>query len=169
MAKANQYFFRLKSLATANLFILAIRLVQVFFAGCVTGIMAYYIKLNTGSGEKAPSPFVFSLVVAVSAIVTQLIYCFSFYHRLTFLWDAAVGCGFIISMFWNLNYVSPLSCKWGAFNPFGTDRCAQTRSVLVMQIILAIMWFITSFIGAFQLWRLSKAPAQKLAAEISKA
>lgn len=143
-----------RSLATTNLFVLAIRLVQVFFAGVILGIMAYYISLLSKDKAYIPSSFTFSLVVPVFAIVTQFVYCFKFDHYLYFIWDLAIGLGFLISFFWLHDYVrDQLTCGWGSFNPFGSDRCAQTRSVFVMQIILAVLWAATSVLQAFAVWR----------------
>lgn len=144
----------IRSLATINLFVLAIRLVQVFFAGCVLGIMAYYISLLNQQSAHVPYSFTFALVVPCFAILTQFIYCFRFNHKLYFIWDFCIGIGFLLSFFWFFDGVrGSLSCSWGAFNPFGTDRCAQTRSVFVMQIILTVLWMVTSIITVFADWR----------------
>lgn len=145
---------RLTSLASTNLFVLAIRLVQFFFSGVVLGVMSYYINLQLTSGYKASSPFIFVLVVAAFAIFTQFGYCFSYNHRLFFLWDLFLAVFWILSFFWLLNSVSnDLYCGWGSFNPFGGDRCAQTRSVLIIQIVQTILWAITGFIQAYDTWR----------------
>lgn len=145
---------RLRSLASTNLLILAIRLVQFFFAGVVLGIMAYYIDTQRSDGEKASSPYVFSLVVVITALLTQIIYCFNYQHRLFFLWDIAIAIAILLSFFWFLNSAQQyLECGWSSFNPFGSDRCSQTRSVFVMQIILAILWFLTGAIQAYDVWR----------------
>ncbi|VVT51597.1 uncharacterized protein SAPINGB_P003149 [Magnusiomyces paraingens] len=144
----------IRSLATINLFVLAIRLVQIFFAGVILGIMAYYLNILHNDKTHIPSSFIFALVVPVFAILTQFIYCFRFEHHLYFLWDLAIGLGFLISFFWFHDTVSDqLSCGWGAFNPFGSDRCAQTRSVFVMEIILTVLWIATAAIQAFGIWR----------------
>lgn len=141
---------RLTSLASTNLFVLAIRLVQFFFSGVVLGVMAYYINLQLTSGYKASSPYIFVLVVAAFAMLTQFAYCFSYNHNLFFLWDWFLAVFWILSFFWLLNFVSDdLYCGWSSFNPFGGDRCAQTRSVLIIQIIETILWAIT---GAIQLY-----------------
>ncbi|CAN6645834.1 hypothetical protein TRVA0_021S01244 [Trichomonascus vanleenenianus] len=144
---------KLKSLATTNLAVLCLRLVQFFFAGVEVGIMGYYIKLQLSNGDKASSPYIFVLVVGVFTMLTQFIYCFNYYHRMTFLWDAAVATGWLLSFFWLLNYVSPLACGWSSFNPFGSDKCGQTRSVLTMEIILAVLWFFTAFLGLLDLFK----------------
>lgn len=144
----------IRSLATVNLFVLSIRLVQIFFEGVVLGIMAYYIQLLNDANSSIPSSFTFLLVACVFAIITQFIYCFKYTHNLYFLWDFAIALGFLIGFFWLYDYVKDtLPCGWGAFNPFGSDRCAQTRSVLVICIILACLWLGTSIINAFSVWK----------------
>jgi hypothetical protein len=154
---------KLRSLASTNLFILALRLIQFFFGGVVMGIMAYYIDIQLKAGLKAPSPYVFSLVVALSALFTQIIYCFSFEMKKAFVWDVAVGIGFLLSFFWFLNFAGGyLSCGWSSFNPFGSDRCAQTRSVFILQIILAILWFLTGLLQAIDFIRARRYVAAKV-------
>ena len=168
--KKNSYSFlpkvtRLTSLASTNLFVLALRLVQFFFSGVVLGVMAYYINMQIKAvpAEKASSPFIFVLVVATFSMMTQFMYCFSYQHRLFFLWDAALSVGWILSFFWLLNFVSSsLDYGWGAFNPFGSDRCSQTRSVLVIQIILCVLWAVTAAIQAYDVWRGKRVIATKI-------
>lgn len=144
----------LSALASANLFVVAIRLVQFFFTGVVLGIMAYYIHLELSLKESASSPFCFTLVVAIVSMITQFAYCVWAEHRLLWLWDVCNGIGWLLSFFWLLNFVgSELTCSWKAFNPFGSDRCAQTRSVLVIQIIVAILWFLTGACQLYRVWR----------------
>lgn len=152
-----------RRLTTVNLFIFAIRLVQVFFEGVIVGILSYYVTLFRQSGQHVPSHFTFSLVVGVFAILTQVIYCFNYEHKLYFLWDLGTCVGFVVSFFWFYDGVEgSLTCKWGAFNPFGADRCAQTRSVFVMQIILASLWFFTALMGGYANWRARKELVAKV-------
>lgn len=145
------YRAKLRSLATVNLAVLAIRLIQFFFAGMELGLMAYFIQQELSVGDEASSPYCFVLVIAVVNIITHFIYCFSFYHKLTFLWDLAIATGWLISFFWMLNYVQPLSCGWSAFNPFGDDHCSQQRAVLVIQIVISVLWYLTGLIGLVEL------------------
>lgn len=153
----------IRKLTTVNLFIFAIRLVQIFFEGVVVGILSYYSNLFRISQSKVPSHFIFALVVSVFAILTQFIYCFNYEHKLYFLWDLCVAVGFVVSFFWLYDGVeSSLTCKWGAFNPFGSDRCAQTRSVFVMEIILAVLWLVTAVVGGFANWRAKKELVAKI-------
>jgi hypothetical protein len=150
------YTAKLRSLATVNLAILAIRLIQFFFAGMVMGLMAFFIQQEIKAGQDASSPYCFVLVVAVVTIITHFIYCFSFYHKLTFLWDLALATGWLISFFWVLNFVQPLPCSWSAFNPFGEDHCSQQRAVLVIQIVISVLWYITGAIGLTSLIRINR-------------
>lgn len=150
-------------LATTNIFVLAIRLVQIFFSGCILGIMAYYISQQNSRKEKVPRSFVFSLIVPIFSILTQFNYILDYNYYLFFLWDFAISMGYLISFFWLFDKVEDyLPCKWGAFNPFGTDRCAQTRSVLVMQIIETVLWFTTAVFAAFQVYRTKKTMTEKV-------
>lgn len=152
-----------RRLTTVNLFVFVIRLVQSFFAGVVTGIMAYYIHLLKLAHQTVPAHFIFALVVPVFALTTQIIYCLEYEHNLYFLWDLCTAIGFLLSFFWFYDGVrSTLTCGWGAFNPFGADRCAQTRSVLVMQIILASLWLCTALMGAYSRIRNKKELIAKL-------
>lgn len=151
------YIARLKSFATTNLAILALRLIQFFFAGVEVGVVAYWIKTQRDNGMDASSPYVFTLVVGVGTIVTQFIYCFNTTHRLLFLWDVCIGVAWILAFFWMLNFVSPLSCAWSAFNPFGADHCGQVRAELVLQIVLCVLWFLTGLIGFVSLFRRPRA------------
>lgn len=158
---------RLTALASTNLFVLAIRLVQFFFSGVVLGVMAYYIELQRDAGETPESPFIFTLAVSVFAILTQFIYCFSYQHRLYFLWDICIAIAILLSFFWLLNAVDDsLTCGWSSFNPFGSDRCAQTRSILIIQIVLAILWAITGLIQAYDVWRGKRILATKAEIEV---
>lgn len=154
---------KLTALASTNLFVLAIRLVQFFFAGVVLGVMAYYIDTQLAAKTDASSPYIFALVVAAFSMFTQFAYCFSYQHKLFFLWDLFIGVFWILSFFWLLNFVSgSLTCGWGAFNPFGADKCAQTRAVLVIQIILTVLWIATAAIQAFDVWRNKRVIATKI-------
>lgn len=153
---------KLRALASTNLFILATRLVQFFFAGVVMGIMAYYIDQQRKEGLKASSPYVFSLFVTITAMLTQIIYCFNIQGNLFYLWDGALGVAFLLSFFWYLNFAGGyLTCKWTAFNPFGSDRCGQIRAVFIIQIILAILWFFTGTLQAIALFRSRRYVAAK--------
>lgn len=152
------YAAKLRSLATVNLAILAIRLIQFFFAGMILGLMGYFIHQELKAGKSATSPYCFVLVVAIVTIITHFVYCFSFYHKLTFLWDLALATGWLISFFWVLNYVQPLPCTWSAFNPFGSDHCAQVRAVLIIQIVISVLWYITGAIGLIYMIRISRKP-----------
>jgi hypothetical protein len=147
------YVARLRSLATTNLAVLVLRLIQFFFAGMEVGIIAYWIKTQRANGLDASSPYVFTLVVGVGTMLTQFLYCFDRTHRLLCLWDVCIGVAWILSFFWLLNFVSPLSCAWSAFNPFGTDHCGQVRAVLVIQIVLCVLWLLTALIGLVGLFR----------------
>lgn len=166
--KKNSYTFlpkvtHLTSLASTNLFVLALRLVQFFFSGVVLGVMAYYISTQLSAGQDASSPFIFVLAVACFSMATQFAYCFSYQHKLFFLWDFFIAIFWILSFFWLLNSVSPsLTCGWGAFNPFGSDRCSQTRSVLVIQIILTVLWAVSGAIQAYDVWRGKRIIATKI-------
>ena len=153
----------MKSLATTNLAILSLRLIQFFFAGVVVGIMGFFIKQQIIVGLLASSPYIFVLVVGVVTMLTQFIYCFSVRLLLAFAWDGALATGWLISFFWLLNFVQPLPCGWNAFNPFGSSQCGQTRSVLVIQIVLAILWYLTAVVGLFDYVKASRAkkPASK--------
>lgn len=154
---------KLTALASTNLFVLALRLVQFFFSGVVLGIMAYYINTQIQDGDSASSPYVFTLVVSAFAMLTQFMYCFSYQHRLFFLWDIFLAVFWILSFFWLLNYVNPnLTCKWGSFNPFGSDRCAQTRSVLVLQIVQTALWALSGAIQAYDVFRGKRYIATKV-------
>lgn len=146
----------IRTLATTNLIILILRLVQVFFAGIVLGIMANFIKDQKNNGDSASSPYVFDLVVATASILTQIIYCFNFYHRLVCLWDICLAVGWLLSMFWLLNKENPISCSWSAFNPFGTNSCGQIRGVLISQIVEAVVWFITGAVGVIAIIRANR-------------
>lgn len=147
----------IRKITTVNLFIFVVRLVQIFFEGVTVGILAYFIQLFHQNNQRVPSHFVFSLVAGVFAILTQIIYCFRYEHKLYFLWDLGVAVGFVVSFFWFYDGVGgQLTCKWGSFNPFTADRCVQTRSVFIMQIILAVLWLFTSLMGALANWRSKK-------------
>lgn len=145
---------KFKSLASTNLAVLALRLVQFFFAGMEVGLMGYFIKDQTSAGKSASSPYCFVTVVGVITMLTQFIYCFNIYHVHLFLWDACLATAWLLSFFWLLNAESPISCSWSAFNPFGSDHCGQIRAVLVIQIVLAVLWYLTALLG---LWTLIKA------------
>lgn len=156
-------FTKLTSLASTNLFVLAIRLVQIFFEGVVLGVIADYISIQLSEGLSASSPYVFTVVVSCFSILTQFAYCFSYQHKLFFMWDAVIAVFWIMSFFWLLNMVGDyLSCGWSSFNPFGADRCSQTRSVLIIQIVLTILWAITSAIQGFDVWRGKRIIAAKI-------
>lgn len=162
-------FSQLSALASTNLFVLALRLVQFFFSGVVLGVLAYYIDIQRSNHEKSSSPYVFSLVVATISMLTQFLYCFTYEHQLYFLWDLCNAVGWLLAFFWLLDFVGDgLTCGWGAFNPFGGDRCSQTRSVLVMQIIVAVMWFVTSGVQAYKVWkhRGHKMVSEKIEVEV---
>lgn len=151
-------FAKLKSLASTNLFILALRLVQFFFAGMEVGLMGFYIKSEIDVGESASSPFVFVLVIGVVVMMTQFAYCFTFTHPHLYFWDMALATAWIVSFFWLLNFEQPtLNCSWSAFNPFGADHCGQTRAVLIIQIVLGCLWYLTAGIGLFTLFQNSRA------------
>lgn len=166
--KAKSYSFLpkvtyLTALASTNLFVLAIRLVQFFFSGVVLGVIASYIDLQLKAGDDASSPYIFILTVAAISMATQFGYCFSYQHKLFFLWDLFLAVFWILSFFWLLNFVSgSLTCSWTAFNPFGSDKCAQTRSVLVIQIVLTLLWTITGLIQAYDVHRGKRVYATKI-------
>lgn len=147
---------KLKSLATTNLAVLCLRLVQFFFAGMEVGLMGYFIKNQLAEDKDPSSPYVFVLVVGVFTMITQFVYCFAFYHSYVWLWDVAVGTGWIISFFWLLNAANPIPCDWSAFNPFGSSHCGQVRAVLVIQIVLACLWYLTAACGLWTLFKNKK-------------
>lgn len=158
---------RLSELASTNLFVLALRLIQFFFSGVVLGIMAYYIDLQRKQGRSASSPFVFSLVVAIISMATQFLYCFSYEHNFFWLWDEGNAIAWLLAFFWLLNFVGgSLPCGWSSFNPFGSDRCAQTRSVLVIQIIMAVSWVVTGAFSAFKVWKHKGHHARKVEMDV---
>lgn len=149
-------FAKFKSLTNINLLILAIRLVQFFFAGMEVGLMGYYIKQELDGGDEASSPFCFMLVVGVMTMIMQFVYCFEFYLEHMFLLDLTVATFWIISFFWMLNYLNPLPCGWGAFNPFGSNHCGQSRAVLIIAIVLSVMWYGTAAMGVFNFFKRKK-------------
>lgn len=151
------------SFTTSNAFILLIRFVQLFFGGVILGIMAYYINLQRLAHQRVLRAYTFALTSAVMALATQLLYCIDYEHTLFFVWDLAVGLGYLIAMFWLLDTTEPyLWCKWSSFNPFGADRCAQTRSVLVMQIIETCLWCATAAFGFYKVYQTKRELLQKL-------
>lgn len=157
----------IKSLATVNLFVLAVRLVQLFFAGVILGIMAYFINLENQAKSRVTRSFIFSLVTPIFSIITQFNYLIDYDYFLFFVWDFAICLGYLISFFWLYDTVQDyLTCKWGSFNPFGNDRCAQVRSVMVMQIIESVLWLTTSVIAGYDVWRAKRLIKKKFGLEI---
>lgn len=156
---------KLKSLATTNLAVLCLRLVQFFFAGMEVGLMGYFIKNQLEDGKDASSPCVFILVVGVFTMITQFTYCFAFYHSYVWLWDAAIATGWLISFFWYYNFVKPIDCEWKAFNPFGADHCGQIRAVLVIQLVIACLWYLTAALGLWTLFK-NKKKARAMGGEV---
>lgn len=157
----------MQSLASTNLAVLMLRLMQFFFAGMITGIMAYFIKNQHKAGMTASSPYVFVLVVGVTTMFTQFVYCISLQILVLFFWDAAIATGWIVSMFWLLNFENPMPCGWNAFNPFGSSQCGQIRAVLAFQIVSACLWYLSALVGAYN-WYSAGQAAKKAAAEKKK-
>ncbi|VVT50634.1 uncharacterized protein SAPINGB_P002829 [Magnusiomyces paraingens] len=148
---------RVESLATSNILLILVRFSQIFFAGVILGIMASYIKTQRKAHETVYRSYVFALCVPVFSLTTQIIYCLEYERILYFLWDFAIGLGYLVSMFWLYDKVEDyLICRWGSFNPFGSDWCPQTRSVIVAQIIQASLWAATAAYGFYGVYKTKK-------------
>lgn len=156
-----------QSLASTNLAVLMLRLMQFFFAGVVTGIMAYFIKTQKNAGTSPANSYTFSLVVGVTTMFTQFLYCANLQLLVLFFWDAAIATGWILAMFWLRDYESPLPCAWSAFNPFGSSHCGQVRAVMAFQIVSGCLWYLSAAVGAFN-WYSAGQAGKKAAAEKKK-
>ncbi|KAK9386157.1 hypothetical protein V1515DRAFT_581216 [Lipomyces mesembrius] len=55
-------------------------------------------------------------------------------------WDILLALLFAVGFVWLISQLSPFTCGWSDFNPFGKDTCGRIRAAMTFMLAEIVLW-----------------------------
>ncbi|KAK9369240.1 hypothetical protein V1509DRAFT_638789 [Lipomyces kononenkoae] len=59
-------------------------------------------------------------------------------------WDMLIALLFVVGFVWLISQLSPFTCGWSDFNPFGKDTCGRIRAAMTFMLVEMVLWAISA-------------------------
>ncbi|KAK9235548.1 hypothetical protein V1525DRAFT_348089 [Lipomyces kononenkoae] len=118
---------------------LALRCVQFIISAIILGVISYQVHVLLNASSAVPTGFFFTLIICCCTIVSTIMAVVVPAPRLSMwylcAWDILIALLFAVGFVWLVSQLSPFTCGWSDFNPFGKNSCGRIRAAMTFMLV----------------------------------
>ncbi|KAK9327917.1 hypothetical protein V1520DRAFT_364989 [Lipomyces starkeyi] len=127
---------------------LALRCVQFIISAIILGVVSYQVHKLLNASTTVPTGFIFTIILSCCTIVSIILAVVVPAPGLALwylcAWDILLALLFAVGFVWLISQLSPFTCGWGEFNPFGKDTCGRIRAAMTFMLVEIVLWCTSS-------------------------
>ncbi|KAK9353441.1 hypothetical protein V1523DRAFT_411081 [Lipomyces doorenjongii] len=118
---------------------LALRCVQFIISAIILGVVSYQVHKLLNASTTIPTGFIFTIILSCCTIVSIIMAVVVPTPGLALwylcAWEILLALLFAVGFVWLISQLSPFTCGWADFNPFGKDTCGRIRAAMTFMLV----------------------------------